>query len=139
MRWRYEKENPCLGKGTAPFPACRRCGGADALYVCKFLFRQRLLWAVPRRMVFAGVERGFLEPPALFGEILELPGDLSGHCGGTGASVLSGGVWLLKFRFRGKEPLFFLLILMMMMPYQVTLVSNYLMLDKLGLVGSQWS
>lgn len=66
---------------------------------------------------------------------------------GISAAIVVGQVLLSclagygfsKFRFRGKEPLFFLLILMMMMPYQVTLVSNYLMLDKLGLVGSQWS
>lgn len=50
-----------------------------------------------------------------------------------------GGYGFSKFRFRGKEALFFLVILLMMMPYQVTLVSNYLMLDKLDLVGSNWS
>lgn len=49
------------------------------------------------------------------------------------------GYGLSKFRFRGKEALFFLVILLMMMPYQVTLVSNYLMLDKLDLVGSKWA
>ena len=49
------------------------------------------------------------------------------------------GYGFSKFRFRGKEALFFLVILLMMMPYQVTLVSNYLMLDKLDLVGSKWA
>ena len=49
------------------------------------------------------------------------------------------GYGFSKFRFQGKEALFFLVILLMMMPYQVTLVSNYLMLDKLNLVGSKWS
>ena len=49
------------------------------------------------------------------------------------------GYGFSKFRFRGKEALFFLVILLMMMPYQVTLVSNYLMLDRLGLVGSYWA
>ena len=49
------------------------------------------------------------------------------------------GYGFSEFRFRGKEALFFLVILLMMMPYQVTLVSNYLMLDKLDLVGSKWS
>ena len=41
-----------------------------------------------------------------------------------------------KFRFPGRYPLFVLVILLMMMPYQVTLVSNYIMLDRLGLIGS---
>lgn len=49
------------------------------------------------------------------------------------------GYGFSKFRFRGKEAMFFLVILLMMMPYQVTLVSNYLMLDKLDLVGSRWA
>ncbi len=49
------------------------------------------------------------------------------------------GYGFSKFRFWGKEVLFFLLIIIMMMPYQVTLVSNYLILDKLGLMGTQWA
>ena len=66
---------------------------------------------------------------------------------GLSAVIVAGQVLLSclagygfsKFRFRGKEALFFLVILLMMMPYQVTLVSNYLMLDRLGLVGSYWA
>lgn len=66
---------------------------------------------------------------------------------GLAAAIVLGQVLLSclagygfsKFRFRGKEALFFLVILLMMMPYQVTLVSNYLMLDKLRLVGSRWA
>jgi len=42
----------------------------------------------------------------------------------------------LEFIFRDK--LFFTYIIIMMMPFQVTLVPNYIMSDKLGLVGS-WS
>ena len=41
-----------------------------------------------------------------------------------------------KYRFRGKEGWFFLTILLMMLPYQVTLVSNYIVLIRIGLVGS---
>lgn len=66
---------------------------------------------------------------------------------GLSAAIVLGQVLLSclagygfsKFRFPGKEALFFLVILLMMMPYQVTLVSNYLMLDKMGLVGSRWA
>lgn len=58
-----------------------------------------------------------------------------------GQTLLSclAGYGFSRFSFRGKEALFFLVILLMMMPYQVTLVSNYLMLDQLGLVGSRWA
>ena len=63
---------------------------------------------------------------------------------GISAAIVVGQVLLSclagygfsKFRFRGKEPLFFLLILMMMMPYQVTLVSNFIVIDALGLMGT---
>lgn len=40
-----------------------------------------------------------------------------------------------KFRFPGREPLFFIVIIVMMMPYQVTLVSNYFVIRGLGLMG----
>ncbi|CAH1210648.1 hypothetical protein PAECIP111891_03544 [Paenibacillus allorhizoplanae] len=40
----------------------------------------------------------------------------------------------LRFRFR--EPLFFLYIVTMLMPFQVTLVPNFIVAEKLGLLGS---
>ena len=42
-----------------------------------------------------------------------------------------------KLPFKYKDALFFLYIMMMLMPYQVTLVSNYIVVEKMGLVGSQ--
>lgn len=44
-----------------------------------------------------------------------------------------------KLRFKGRNALFFLYILLMLMPFQVTLVPNYLVLDKLGLIGNNLS
>ena len=41
-----------------------------------------------------------------------------------------------KFRFPLREPIFFLFIVLMMMPYQVTLVSNYIVLDQMKLIGN---
>lgn len=41
-----------------------------------------------------------------------------------------------KLRFRFREQLFFLYIVIMMMPFQVTLVPNYLILNRLGLLES---
>jgi len=49
-------------------------------------------------------------------------------------SVLAG-YGFSRFRFPGRDFLFVLVVLIMMMPYQVTLVSNYIMLDALGLIG----
>lgn len=44
-----------------------------------------------------------------------------------------------KLRFRGRDTLFFLYIVIMLMPFQVTLVPNYLTLDYLGLINSYLS
>lgn len=39
-----------------------------------------------------------------------------------------------KVKFKGRDFLFFIYIIIMMMPFQVTLVPNYITLDKLGLI-----
>lgn len=48
-------------------------------------------------------------------------------------SILAG-YGFAKCRFPGKNVLFFLLMIMMIMPLQVTLVPNYLMLSEMGLL-----
>ena len=44
-----------------------------------------------------------------------------------------------RFRGRLREILFFLYIILMLMPYQVTLVPNYLVSDWLGILDSKWA
>jgi multiple sugar transport system permease protein len=44
-----------------------------------------------------------------------------------------------KFRFRFRDSLFFAYIIAMIMPFQVTLVPNYIILNRLGLIGSRAS
>jgi multiple sugar transport system permease protein len=53
-------------------------------------------------------------------------------------SVLAG-YGFAKCEFPGKNILFFLLMIFMILPIQVTLVPNYIMLDKLHLLGSNAS
>ncbi|WP_282935537.1 carbohydrate ABC transporter permease [Paenibacillus sp. RC67] len=43
---------------------------------------------------------------------------------------------LSKLNFRGRDTLFLIYLLTMLMPFQVTLVPNYIMADKLGLLHS---
>lgn len=43
-----------------------------------------------------------------------------------------------QFNFKGKNFLFTLYIILMLMPFQVTMVSNYLVLDKLKLMNTDW-
>jgi len=44
-----------------------------------------------------------------------------------------------KLRFRGRDKLFLVYVLTMLMPFQVTLVPNYIVADRLGLLGSHAS
>ncbi len=43
------------------------------------------------------------------------------------------------FQGKRKEIIFFVYIILMLMPYQVTLVPNYLVADKLGLLNTRWA
>lgn len=55
----------------------------------------------------------------------------------VGQVVISSlaGYAFSKFHFPGRDAIFFVIIIIMMMPYQVTLVANYIVLDKMGLIG----
>ena len=44
-----------------------------------------------------------------------------------------------RFKGRIKEILFFVYIILMLLPYQVTLVPNYLVTDWLGLLDTKWA
>lgn len=46
---------------------------------------------------------------------------------------------LAKFKFPFKNAVFYLIVILMMLPVQVTLVPNYILFDKLGLIGSYLS
>lgn len=46
---------------------------------------------------------------------------------------------LSRHRARWKEVIFFIYIVMMLMPYQVTLVPNYLVADMLGILNTNWA
>lgn len=46
---------------------------------------------------------------------------------------------LSKFRFRGREALFFLIVMLMLLPFQVTMVPNVLTLRFLGLLNTLWA
>lgn len=46
---------------------------------------------------------------------------------------------LSKFRFRGRGAIFFVIILLMILPFQVTMVPNVLTLRQLGLLDTVWA
>ena len=46
---------------------------------------------------------------------------------------------LSKFRFRGRETLFFMIVMLMLLPFQVTMVPNVLTLRFMGLLETVWA
>lgn len=44
-----------------------------------------------------------------------------------------------RFRFRGKGVLYALYIILMLMPFQVTMVSSYFVLNRLGMMNTVWA
>lgn len=46
---------------------------------------------------------------------------------------------LAQYRFRGRQCIYFLYIALMLLPFQVTMVSNFLLLDRLGLMDTAWA
>lgn len=58
--------------------------------------------------------------------------------GQVAVSVLAG-YGFAKCKFPGRDAIFFLLMVLMIMPLQVTLVPNYLMLDKMGLLDTYYA
>lgn len=55
--------------------------------------------------------------------------------GQASVSVLAG-YGFARYRFPGKNIMFFFLIILMVLPLQVTLVPNYIMLDRLQMLGT---
>ncbi|MEF9895210.1 MAG: carbohydrate ABC transporter permease [Clostridia bacterium] len=58
--------------------------------------------------------------------------------GSTVVGLVVGYV-LAKRKFRGRDALRFLYIVMMMMPFQVTLLPNYIMLKQMSLYNTNWA
>lgn len=53
----------------------------------------------------------------------------------TAISIMAG-YGFAKFDFKFKNQIFLIYIIVMMLPYQVTIVPNFIIMDKLGLVGN---
>lgn len=54
--------------------------------------------------------------------------------------VATPAAWVFsKMQLKGKKVLYFVYILLMVLPFQITMVPNYLILEKLGLMDTLWS
>ena len=92
------------------------------------------LHLIPDWITLSGFREIFLSQPnylVKFWVSLFLSG---GILAGQMLIAILGGYAFARFRFPGRDAIFFGIILLMMMPYQVTLVPNYLVLDRMGLI-----
>lgn len=94
------------------------------------------LHLIPDRITFSGYFKMLLEKPHYLMRFWNSLGLCA--CIVAGQVVVSslGGYAFSKFRFPGRDLIFFLFVALMMMPNQVTLVPSYITLDALGLIGS---
>ncbi|MBQ6906368.1 MAG: carbohydrate ABC transporter permease [Clostridia bacterium] len=62
-------------------------------------------------------------------------------CISLGQVVLSAlaGYGFAKYKFKGKNVLFFILIILMILPLQVTLIPNYVILEKFNMINTYFS
>ena len=91
---------------------------------------------IPERLTLEGYWEVFLSRPhylAKFWSSLLLSGSI---LAGQMAVAILGGYAFARFRFPGRDAMFFTVVLLMMLPLQVTLVPNYIVLDAMGLLGS---
>jgi len=94
------------------------------------------LYFIPEEVTLAGYFEVFLFSPRYlmkFWNSLFLSGSI---VIGQTLVAICAGYGLAKFRFKGKNIVMFFIIILTMMPQQVTLVPGFLVLDKMGLIGS---
>ncbi len=90
----------------------------------------------PRTFSLRGYFEVFLATPSY---LMKFWNSMFLSCAITAGQVLLaclGGYGFAKFRFPMKNIIFYIMVILMMMPLQVTLVPNYMVLDKFSLIGS---
>lgn len=88
--------------------------------------------------------RGELYPPAflfagVFCIVLELRENGGIDFAGTDGRGRACGMGIAIYEVRGKNVLFTIYVVLMLLPFQVTMLSSYLTLDRLSLLDTQWA
>ena len=91
---------------------------------------------IPRELSLKGYWDVFLATPDYLGKFWLSLGLCAAITAGQTLLACLGGYGFAKFKYPGKNLLFALMVLLMMLPLQVTLVPNYIVLDKMGMIGS---
>ena len=96
----------------------------------------KIFYLIPYRATLNNYYNVFISTPAYLVKFwISMFITLTITAGQLAVSCLAG-YGFAKFRFPLKNVFFYLLVILMMMPFQVSLVPNYIMLSKMGLIGS---
>ena len=123
---------PCSG---LPDGKKRAYGSASSCFKNR-KHRLCLLEAVPGVSYFKILRGGAIRFPGIFRHVLEFREDHIRSTCRRASCRNACGLGFAKFDFPGKKGLFTLYIALMMMPFQVMLLGNYLVLDDLRLLDS---
>ena len=96
----------------------------------------RLLPAFPTLRPYVEL---LLDSPGFFVMFWNSAGLTAGTLLGQLAVAVPAAWWFARTRSRLGRPLFTLYIVLMLMPFQVTMVGSYLVMDRTGLLDTQWS
>jgi multiple sugar transport system permease protein len=94
---------------------------------------------IPNRITLSGYYSMLLERPHYLMKFWQSLGVCAAIVAGQVVISSLGGYAFAKYRFPGRNVIFFLLIALMMMPLQVMLVPSFITLDAMGLIGSYWA
>lgn len=83
--------------------------------------------------------RVFLAEPQYLLRFFRSLGLASAIAGGQVVFSTMAGYGFAKLRFPGKSALLFLLMVLMILPLQVTMVANFMVMDELGLYNTQYA
>ena len=93
----------------------------------------------PHMISFGQYEQILIKDNTVLGFFTNSAGYAAAILAGQSLIIPALAFGLSKFRFRGREGIFFLILMLMLLPFQVTMVPNVLTLRFLGLLNTPWS
>ena len=126
------------------FLACGSLMGNGELneYLGPFVLRTDgfAVWRLfPLYPTFRNAVRLFFDSPEFFHMFWNTMAITGGILGGQFLFGLPAAWGLARYPVPGRKVFYMLCIVLMMLPFQVTMLSEYLVLDRLGLLDSLWS
>lgn len=89
---------------------------------------------LPKYLTLRGYAELLLDSPGFFVMFWNSVGQAVCVLAGQTAVALPAAWAFARYRFRGRRALFLIYVILMVLPFQVTMVSSYLVLDKLSLL-----